>query len=1066
MADNGATGDTDSRRVGLYLHAHDVNPILENLTITGNAGIALHWYCNGSITARNLTATGNGLNELTMPGCDASSGRQWDLADIGIPVRVIGDIAVTTGGLLSISPGVALRFDKNQYDSPTGLSVGDQAALYALGTASQPITFTGATQEPGWWKGLEVQDRAEVVLRHCDIGYGGSNYANLYVRFGYSDGVPAADVQNCEIHHAATKGVHFDLAHVQPPVPPVLRYNHLHDNTEAAVTNWNAPPLDARDNYWGDLSGPYHATQNPDGLGGEVGDNVLFYPWLDAPSTGAEAPGEMLVTTGAPRRVSPGQTADYAIQYLNGMTITVQNALLVVQLPRSAEYVASDGGTYWPERDQVFWRLGDLPQDAQDFLNFSVRFAWGLPRDYQDSIITLFAADNYNPDVLDRQAYADYQPGEVTDVALLTTAAFDALLAAHADLQAAYDAAETAGYTFHSAANVTRSEGETVLEAVMVDVARRAAKILTLESGHVLVYTVNAGEVTIEDSTGGMRLDLLTGEKNAWGTWKAEGTSSLVTPLAGMADGCTVDACKRNCRWSIVGWEYIKKKAKRIVAWTVLAPFTGGGSLGGYIWEFGSTAKKIWDCDLDCRANPQEYCCTEGQVRWSGSGFFDRVSNSCYKEACNATTGTWYPDGYKKCVEFGERCMAGIGGPGCVPCEERNTFQRYETHPVIVAASIAGVDPQIRCSATAAGGKPRCRDLELLLAKDPNAIYGPNGDLLPGQTVTYTITYENEGAGRAYGVYVVNVLPEVFDAGTISFTHSSGTYLPASREIFWLVGELGPKGAADSEGTITYTVALTGGLPSGTVVSNQAVVYFPSVPEETPTNSWVNLISPLVALPQNLTTNYVTPLPVTLRGRDIGGLPLTYEIVDPPHGGLLTGTLPSLTYTPVENFIGEDGFTFQVSNGVTTSHPAQVYITVTPEGDTTPPQVAWTSPQADVMVVVSITTSVFTDTLGPAYAPPILVGVSESLNATTVTTATVVLTYSGLPVPASVTFDGGVNQIVLFPRTVMSPGAYTVAVSGIRDMAGNVLAQVYRWRFSIAGASQRFIYLPLVLRNT
>ena len=33
-------------------------------------------------------------------------------------------------------------------------------------------------------------------------------------------------------------------------------------------------------NYWGDPSGPYHPTLNPDGLGDAVGDSVLFDPWL------------------------------------------------------------------------------------------------------------------------------------------------------------------------------------------------------------------------------------------------------------------------------------------------------------------------------------------------------------------------------------------------------------------------------------------------------------------------------------------------------------------------------------------------------------------------------------------------------------------------------------------------------------------------------------------------------------------------------------------------------------------------------------------------------------------
>jgi hypothetical protein len=42
--------------------------------------------------------------------------------------------------------------------------------------------------------------------------------------------------------------------------------------------------LDARNNWWGDLSGPYHPTLNPFGQGDTIlSDSVLFIPWLTSP---------------------------------------------------------------------------------------------------------------------------------------------------------------------------------------------------------------------------------------------------------------------------------------------------------------------------------------------------------------------------------------------------------------------------------------------------------------------------------------------------------------------------------------------------------------------------------------------------------------------------------------------------------------------------------------------------------------------------------------------------------------------------------------------------------------
>ena len=40
--------------------------------------------------------------------------------------------------------------------------------------------------------------------------------------------------------------------------------------------------MDARCNWWGDASGPYHNVTNTSSLGDRVSDNVEYYPWSDA----------------------------------------------------------------------------------------------------------------------------------------------------------------------------------------------------------------------------------------------------------------------------------------------------------------------------------------------------------------------------------------------------------------------------------------------------------------------------------------------------------------------------------------------------------------------------------------------------------------------------------------------------------------------------------------------------------------------------------------------------------------------------------------------------------------
>lgn len=54
----------------------------------------------------------------------------------------------------------------------------------------------------------------------------------------------------------------------------------LEGNLQAAVWSETITPLDARGCQWGDASGPYHPTLNPDGTGNAVTDHVMFDPWL------------------------------------------------------------------------------------------------------------------------------------------------------------------------------------------------------------------------------------------------------------------------------------------------------------------------------------------------------------------------------------------------------------------------------------------------------------------------------------------------------------------------------------------------------------------------------------------------------------------------------------------------------------------------------------------------------------------------------------------------------------------------------------------------------------------
>ena len=76
-------------------------------------------------------------------------------------------------------------------------------------------------------------------------------------------------------------------------IPPALYYGsngnlHIHDSSlsdnATAVENQDASTIiDATNNWWGDATGPYHATTNPDGLGNAVSNYVNFGSWNTSP---------------------------------------------------------------------------------------------------------------------------------------------------------------------------------------------------------------------------------------------------------------------------------------------------------------------------------------------------------------------------------------------------------------------------------------------------------------------------------------------------------------------------------------------------------------------------------------------------------------------------------------------------------------------------------------------------------------------------------------------------------------------------------------------------------------
>jgi hypothetical protein len=70
-----------------------------------------------------------------------------------------------------------------------------------------------------------------------------------------------------------------------------------------------------------------------------------------------------------------------------------------------------------------------------------------------------------------------------------------------------------------------------------------------------------------------------------------------------------------------------------------------------------------------------------------------------------------------------------------------------------------------------------------------------------------------------------------------------------------------------------------------------------------------------------------TPLEITLEGSDPDGDTISYLVTTQPMSGTLSGNGPRMTYMPAQDFVGNDSFTYIVSDGALDSEEATVTIT-------------------------------------------------------------------------------------------------------------------------------------------
>jgi len=301
---------------GVYFNGFDTLKALSlnnNIFLNNNKAIfALLSNETADITLINNESTGAdangyGRNGFNMQGTIAGTNTYTGQTDNDFPFIIQeGDINIQTDASLTLTAGSKVKFE-NYW---SGINV--YGTLIADGTSNDSIVFTaladdahggdcngdGTTTTPAsnQWSTVQYLAGSSGSLKYCFLGYGGGEgSANIHVID--SD----VDIEYCTILNSEERGIYVENAspeinynviannltegiYTLSGANPIIRNNNIYNNTNYGIFNADASlDVDALNNWWGDASGPYHADNNPNGIGNSVSDHVLFSPWYESP---------------------------------------------------------------------------------------------------------------------------------------------------------------------------------------------------------------------------------------------------------------------------------------------------------------------------------------------------------------------------------------------------------------------------------------------------------------------------------------------------------------------------------------------------------------------------------------------------------------------------------------------------------------------------------------------------------------------------------------------------------------------------------------------------------------
>jgi len=222
-----------------------------------------------------------------------------------LPYTIENWVSVPEGSSLTIMPGATFKGANSI--SHFGVS----GSLIAEGTKTQPITFTSSAPTPhaGDWGGIIINSTGSTTLSHVNLSHGGASYWSGSTFYQLPqlrndggllllDHVTSASSSlaglsitggTTTVTHSTFRDNQYGIMRTEGNLS-LIDSAIVHNGTSGFINSGSI--IDARNNWWGDASGPFHSTVNPTGTGNSVSDHVAFLPWSACDPTGNDTAHE------------------------------------------------------------------------------------------------------------------------------------------------------------------------------------------------------------------------------------------------------------------------------------------------------------------------------------------------------------------------------------------------------------------------------------------------------------------------------------------------------------------------------------------------------------------------------------------------------------------------------------------------------------------------------------------------------------------------------------------------------------------------------------------------------